>query len=108
MLSINYRTTEDILKFISSVFYGGSESIIAANKWEDKPMGCSCLNFFMAHGQEKYDSERTSWYNEAEVDEIVTRVQELYEKCPWGTCTESDIGVVATEKAQVLLFIIST
>ncbi|KAK2142420.1 hypothetical protein LSH36_958g00101 [Paralvinella palmiformis] len=101
MLSINYRTTEEILKFISSVFYGGSESIIAATKWEDKPMGFSCLNFFMAHGQEKYDSERTSWYNEAEVDEIVTRVQELYEKCPWGTCTESDIGIVATERAQV-------
>ena len=103
LLTTNYRTAEEILKFISSIFYGGSDRIIAGKKWEKKPENFSCLNFFTAGGQEMKDSARNSWYNEAEVHEIVLRVKALLHNCPWGTCSPNDIGVVATEKAQVCL-----
>ena len=50
MLSINYRTQVDILKFISTMFYGGPERLVCYSEQPD--VSIPSMNFYVAQGIE--------------------------------------------------------
>jgi len=80
-LKTNYRNHPEILRFLSSVFYGGPSVLVSKcdQQLADKVLP---LNFYAACGQETQDANGTSWYNVAEVLEVVERVNELYQSWP--------------------------
>ena len=61
------------------------------------------LTFYTAQGQEVLDGDSTSYYNIAEVEEIVDRVDELFKHWPeeWGERKAELIGVVTPYADQV-------
>jgi len=62
------------------------------------------LNFYAACGQETQDANGTSWYNVAEVLEVVERVNELYQSWPdaWGIKDAKSILVTTAYSDQVI------
>lgn len=105
MLSVNYRTKEEILKFISSAFYGGPEHLVCRSQLPDISDICP-MYFYATEGCEVLDEGSTSYYNLAEVEEVANRVLEMYEKWPleWGQKEPQRIAVVASSYAQVCIF----
>jgi len=92
----NYRSSYDIVNYLAAAFYQGQNSLRACGN-PDKFYGYS-LNFYSCQGEEKKDEETCSYYNNAEVDEILHVVKNLVEAKPlW----ENDIGVVSSYTAQV-------
>ena len=101
-LTWNYRNHRDILRFLSTIFYGGPDVLVPCT---DQPETCSVkpLNFFAAQGEEMQDEWSTSWYNVAEVEEVVTRVMELCNNWPtqWGKLDAQSILVTTAYNDQV-------
>jgi len=101
-LKWNYRNHPAILQFLSAIFYGGPDILVPRTDQtltnQVKPM-----NFFAAQGEEMQDERSTSWYNMAEVEEVVTRVMELYTKWPteWGEPNAQSILVTTAYTDQV-------
>jgi len=102
LLKTNYRNHPEILRFLSSVFYNGPDVLIA--KSEQQLVGKVLpLNFYVACGQETQDNNSTSWYNLAEIHEVVERVNELYQSWPesWGPKDTKAILVTTAYSDQV-------
>ena len=61
------------------------------------------LDPYTTHGQEVQDIDSTTFYNMSEVEEIVTRVSELYDNWPkeWGERRADVIGVLSPYGEQV-------
>jgi len=101
-LTWNYRNHPVILKFLSSIFYGGPDILVPRT---DQQLKCQLkpMNFFAAQGEEMQDDRSTSWYNVAEVEEVVTRVVELYTNWPteWGERCAQSILVTTAYNDQV-------
>ena len=101
-LTWNYRNHPAILRFLSSIFYGGPDILVPCT---DQPLTCQekPMNFFAAQGEEMQDDCSTSWYNVAEVEEVVTRVMELFTTWPteWGERTAQSILVTTAYNDQV-------
>ena len=76
LLSSNYRTKMELVRFLAAVFYGGPEALHSLSKLPDVH-GVVPLTFYSAQGVEIQDQESTSWYNLAEVEEVVERVSTL-------------------------------
>lgn len=102
LLSINYRTKFEILRFISAVFYGGPD-ILKSEANIPSVLSITPLVFYSVQGREVQDENNVSYYNMSEVQEIVERVEELYEKWPeeWGPPAAREIGVVTPYYDQV-------
>ena len=105
-LRVNYRNHAEITDFLSSTLY--DNQLISVSDQPSAPK-LAPLNFYVAHGCEVQDSDSTSFYNEAEVDELVRRVKELDSQWPaeWGTSTRGkDILVTAaySDQASVTRF----
>ena len=102
LLSINYRTKMEILRFISAVYYGGPNQLHEASGLPDAE-GITPLTFYTAYGKEIQDPDSTTYCNMAEVEEVVARVVELYENWPpeWGERRPESIGVVSPYTEQV-------
>jgi len=107
-LTCNYRNHPVILKFLSSIFYGGPDILIPCS---DQPLTCRVkpMNFFAAQGEEVQDDRSTSWYNVAEVEEVVTRVMELYTNWPseWGERSAQSILVTTAYNDQVNVCVVA-
>ena len=103
LLSQNYRSKMEILRFISAIFYGGPDRL-QAKSVQPAVDGLVPLNFYVAQGQEHQDRESTSFYNASEIEEITARVEELYIKWPeeWGEPQPDSIGVVTPYYDQVI------
>lgn len=101
-LSINYRTKTEILRFISSVFYGGPDNLKAYGQIPSV-MGLTPLMFYAVQGTEVQNSNSTSYLNHAEAQEIVERVSDLLENWPeeWGEMDPKKVGVIATYTDQI-------
>ncbi|RUS75490.1 hypothetical protein EGW08_016758 [Elysia chlorotica] len=101
-LSVNYRTKTEILRFISSVFYGGPESLKAYGKIPSV-MGITPLMFYAVQGRESQNVDSTSYLNHSEAQEVVVRVAELLDNWPaeWGPKDPSQIAVISTYSDQV-------
>ncbi|KAL8623914.1 hypothetical protein ACOMHN_054255 [Nucella lapillus] len=101
-LSINYRTKMEILRFISTVFYGGPGKLTAS--------GCipsvvtvTPLQFYVVQGLEVQEQDSTSFKNMAESSEVAERVTELLDHWPeeWGPVAPEEISVVTPYHDQV-------
>ncbi|XP_048248196.1 helicase with zinc finger domain 2-like isoform X1 [Haliotis rufescens] len=103
-LSSNYRTKMEILRFISAIFYGGPDSLKAMGV-VPSVVELTPLVFYVVQGREIQDSDSTSYYNMSEVEEIVERVEDLYNNWPteWGERAAQEIEVVTPYYDQVVL-----
>ncbi len=102
LLRINYRSKMEILRFISAIFYGGPDKLVSRSNLQSS-LGIMPLTFYMAQGREMQDPDSTSYYNPAEIEETVDRVEELYDNWPeeWGERRADAIGVVTPYAEQV-------
>ncbi|XP_028391336.1 uncharacterized protein LOC114516141 isoform X3 [Dendronephthya gigantea] len=96
LLSENYRCHEKILEFPSDNFYGG-ELVARGDQTTFKMM--PVLSFYTAQGVDKQDEEGLSYYNDAEVAEVVARVEELI--FLWPEDWAKNIGVLTPYRDQV-------
>jgi len=81
LLSSNYRTKMEIVRFIAAVFYGGPDVLRSLSDIPGVP-GVIPLTFYTAQGREVQEADSTSYYNLAEVEELVERVSELVQCWP--------------------------
>jgi len=103
LLSINYRSKMEILRFISAVFYGGPE-VLKSEANVPSVLSITPLLFYAVQGHEIQNDTSVSYYNMSEVAEIVERVEEIYQKWPheWGPRAANEIGVVSPYYDQVI------
>jgi superfamily I DNA and/or RNA helicase len=101
LLRNNYRNHPEVLQFISSTFYYG-KLVSKSNEQADEKI--PRLNFYAAYGRETQREDGTSWYNWAEVQEVVERVNELYNSWPesWGVRDAKAILVTTAYSDQVM------
>ncbi|KAJ8259051.1 hypothetical protein COCON_G00180630 [Conger conger] len=99
----NYRSTEEIVDFVSSHFYGKSGAIKACGNVHTHPQFHS-LRFHHIHGKCNLDTTTMSWFNLEEVACVVDTVQKLFEGWPsqWGN-REQRMICVLSEGTQVVL-----
>ncbi|XP_077460409.1 putative helicase with zinc finger domain [Stigmatopora argus] len=100
LLCENYRSHEAIINYTSELFYDGK--LMASGK-QPSHKDFYPLTFFTARGEDVQEKNSTAYYNNAEVFEIVERVEELRKKWPvaWGKLDEGSIGVVSPYSDQV-------
>ncbi|XP_019615620.1 PREDICTED: probable helicase with zinc finger domain isoform X1 [Branchiostoma belcheri] len=100
LLVENYRSHQSIIEYTSKLFYEGK--LVASGK-QPRHKEHFPLTFFTARGEDVQNQNSTSFYNNAEVFEVVERVKELQDKWPeeWGPVDESSIGVVTPYSDQV-------
>ena len=97
LLTENYRCHAKILEFSSDSFYGGE---LVARGNQDTHESLPVLSFYTVRGEDKQVERSLAYYNEAEVAEVVKRVEELINVWPagWG---KKDIGILAPYYDQV-------
>lgn len=102
LLSVNYRTKMEILRFLSAVFYGGPD-VLKSEANIRSVLSITPIAFYAVQGREVQDENSISYYNMSEVQEIVDRVDYLYDKWPeeWGQQNAKEIGVVTPYYDQV-------
>ena len=99
-LTENYRSHEAIINYTSELFY--EQKLLASGK-QTKHDAWHPLTLFTARGEDVQDANSTSFYNNAEVYEVVERVAELQSTWPknWGHRDENAIGIVTPYYDQV-------
>lgn len=97
LLCCNYRSSKEIVDYLDEAFYQGRNSLRACK--EPETWNCQSLNFYSCMGHEERDDETSSYYNQAEVEEILQVVQKLKEAMPELSSTE--IAVVSAYSVQV-------
>ncbi|XP_033117671.1 probable helicase with zinc finger domain [Anneissia japonica] len=100
LLCENYRSHEAIVAYASKLFYEGKLLSSGQQPASEKYFP---LTFFTARGEDVQDKNSTTFYNIAEVYEIVERVKEVQRSWPeeWGSLTDTSIGVVTPYTDQV-------
>ncbi|XP_059526028.1 probable helicase with zinc finger domain isoform X5 [Myotis daubentonii] len=88
------------LSYTSELFYEGK--LMASGK-QPAHKDFYPLTFFTARGEDVQEKNSTAYYNNAEVFEVVERVEELRRKWPvaWGKLDDGSIGVVTPYADQV-------
>ncbi|XP_071017732.1 3'-5' exoribonuclease HELZ2 isoform X1 [Oncorhynchus clarkii lewisi] len=100
----NYRSTKEIVEFVSINFYvGKSDAIKAVGNVPAHP-NCHPLRFHHIRGESHLDNTSMSWFNRKEVASVVEVVQNLLRDWPpaWGNQDQSSICVLS-EGCQVSL-----
>lgn len=102
LLCENYRAHDAIIKYTSELFY--DQKLIASGK-QPRHDKFYPLTFFTTRGEDFQDRNSTTFYNNAEVYELVERVAELVAQWPtkaWGPMTDSSIGIMTPYADQVM------
>ncbi|KAF7655596.1 hypothetical protein LDENG_00054030 [Lucifuga dentata] len=97
IFSENYRSTKDIVEFVSTHFYVGTEDVIrAAGDIQAHPTG-HALNFHHVRGECLLDTVSMTWFNKEEVAKVTETVQDVLQRWPstWGTKDQSSICVLS-------------
>ncbi|XP_011786158.1 PREDICTED: probable helicase with zinc finger domain [Colobus angolensis palliatus] len=92
--------TRNLTLYTSELFYEGK--LMASGK-QPAHKDFYPLTFFTARGEDVQEKNSTAFYNNAEVFEVVERVEELRRKWPvaWGKLDDGSIGVVTPYADQV-------
>lgn len=101
LLCENYRCHADILKFPSDCFYGGKLFAKGDQSTHDL---VPVLSFYAAQGKDQQVEGGLTYYNEAEVAEVVKRVEELVHL--WPESWKMSIGVLTPYQGQVVIDIL--
>lgn len=93
----NYRSTKEIVDFVSTHFYLGQRDIIKAVGKIPPPPGNHALKFHHVRGECCLNAGSMSWFNKEEVAEVVEEVSEILDKWPqsWGHKDQSSICVLS-------------
>lgn len=102
IFSENYRSTKEIVDFVSTHFYVGKNDVIQAVGNIPTPSNGSALKFHHIRGQCLFDTESMTWFNKEEVNKVVEEVREILLQWPstWGPKDPSLICVLS-EGVQV-------
>ena len=103
LLTENYRCHAKILDFPSDCFYGGK--LVAKGDQSTHEL-VPVLSFYAAQGVDNRDEGSLAYYNDAEVAEVVKRVEELDHL--WPKDWSKSIGVLTPYRDQVLTYMDST
>ncbi|KAK6320919.1 hypothetical protein J4Q44_G00078950 [Coregonus suidteri] len=98
----NYRSTKEIVEFVSTNFYvGKSDAIKAVGNVPAHP-NCHPLRFHHVRGESHLDNTSMSWFNLEEVTCVVEIVQNLLRDWPltWGNKDQRSVCVLS-EGCQV-------
>lgn len=104
----NYRSTKEIVEFVSTHFYVGKNDVIKAAGNVPGPTNCHALMFHHVRGECLLETVNMSWYNKEEVSEVVRVVSDILKHWPsaWGVRDQSSICVLS-EGFQVITFVLS-
>ena len=100
LLTENYRCHAEILNFPSDCLYGGE---LIARGDQSTHNSIPVLSFYVAQGMDNRDEGCLTYYNEAEVAEVVKRVEELI--LLWPKDWSKSIGVLTPYRDQVCRFL---
>ncbi|XP_073325173.1 3'-5' exoribonuclease HELZ2-like [Pagrus major] len=102
IFSENYRSTKEIVEFVSTNFYVGKNDIIKAIGNIPAPANGHALKYHHVRGECLLDTVSMSWYNKEEVAKVIEEVTEILKNWPlaWGTKDQSSICVLS-EGSQV-------
>lgn len=93
----NYRSSKEIVEFLSTHFYVGQQDVIKAVGDVPAPENGHALKFHHVRGECLLDSVSLSWYNQEEVVKVVEEVKEVLKDWPmsWGTKNLSSICILS-------------
>ena len=105
-LVANYRSRPEIVNYLSAVFYGNPNRLRPVANLPDVISGVMQppLTLYITNGQEERDEMGLSWWNAAEIDELVARISLVLECWPadeWGPPGPTDICVVSYYSEQI-------
>ncbi|XP_022600678.1 helicase with zinc finger domain 2 isoform X1 [Seriola dumerili] len=97
IFSENYRSTKEIVEFVSTHFYVGKNDVIKASGNIPAPADGHALKFHHDRGVCLLDTVSMSWYNNEEVGKVAEAVKEILEQWPltWGPKDQSSICVLS-------------
>ncbi|XP_048877850.1 helicase with zinc finger domain 2-like isoform X2 [Brienomyrus brachyistius] len=100
----NYRSTKEIVDFVSTYFYVGKSDVIKASGAVPPHPQHHPLRFQHIRGQCHLDSTTMSWFNPDEITSVVQVVKSVLEEWPleWGNRDQRSICVLS-EGCQVPL-----
>ena len=93
----NYRSTKEIVEFVSTHFYVGRGDVIKCGKTVPAgPKDCS-LKFHHVRGDCQLNTHSMSWFNNAEVNKVVEVLEDILRRwpCTWGPKNPSSICVLS-------------
>ncbi|XP_069544395.1 3'-5' exoribonuclease HELZ2, partial [Brachyistius frenatus] len=102
IFSENYRSTAEIVHFVSTNFYVGKNDVIKASGNIPAPADGHALKFTHVRGECLLDKASMSWYNRQEVDAVIEAVKDVLERWPptWGLKDQTSVCVLS-EGVQV-------
>lgn len=105
IFSGNYRSTKEIVDFMSTHLYVGRDDIIQAVRNVPPPADGRALRLHHVRGECVSDPTSLSWYNKDEVAAVVQEVQNLMEHWPlsWEAKDQSTVCVLSDGKQVSLL-----
>ncbi|XP_063767169.1 3'-5' exoribonuclease HELZ2-like isoform X2 [Eleginops maclovinus] len=97
IFSENYRSTKEIVEFVSTNFYVGKNDVIKAKGDVPPPANGHALKFHHVRGECLLDTGSMSWCNKEEVVKVAEAVKEVLEGWPstWGPKDPSSICVLS-------------
>lgn len=106
LLKANYRNHPEIVRFVGRVFYGGDDILKSVKGRGEDVRAFSALIFRAANGRETQQEGSTSFYNEAEVIEVVEEVNRMMNQwpCEWGEPKPEEILITTpyTDQVQII------
>ncbi|KAM9859234.1 3'-5' exoribonuclease HELZ2-like [Aulostomus maculatus] len=93
----NYRSTKEIVDFVSAHFYVGKNDVIKATGNIPPPANGHAFKFHHVRGECFLDTLSMSWYNKEEVAKAVEEVRKILGHWPstWGTKDQNAICVLS-------------
>lgn len=97
IFSENYRSTKEIVEFVSTHFYVGKNDVIKASGEIPAPEDGHALKFHHVRGECVLDSVSMTWYNDAEVYKVAEAVKGVLDNWPltWGPKDQGSICVLS-------------
>ncbi|XP_028263043.1 helicase with zinc finger domain 2-like isoform X2 [Parambassis ranga] len=99
IFSENYRSTKEIVEFVSTHFYVGKNDVIKASGSIPGPENGHALKFYHVRGECCLETGSMTWYNIQEAAKVVEAVKHILDYWPpnWGSRDQTSICVLSEE-----------